>query len=475
MYKNKYRFFRNFDFLFIDLLAMLISFTLAFFLKFHGLWFFSGPDWNNLVWARLILLIYSLDFFFTFLTAPYYDIFNRPYYMEVFRALKLGAQNMISVALIVYIFKIGEDYSRTVFILTYCFYLVLSFIMKYIWKQIVLSGKIGILRSQQTPLFVVADRSNAEETLMNITAGDINPYDIKGIYLGDDGEGEFKNIPVIGNDYADFIVSSNIRDVVIAASSVDARVMKKLVDNGVSVHLSIESIVGIQTEDQYLEDVGICRTMSVGAFTFSLGQLFYLRIKRLLDLVVGLAGTVFLLPISLFIKAAYLISGDKAPIFYSQKRVGLNGKPIRIYKYRTMVTDAEKVLKELLKKEEYRKEWEANQKLRNDPRITKVGRVLRKLSIDEFPQMLNLINGTMSLVGPRPLAEGELEAHDGLKLYQRFKPGITGWWGCNGRSNIEYRERLELEYYYIKHFSFYLDMLCVVRSVYAVLKKDGAG
>ena len=89
-------------------------------------------------------------------------------------------------------------------------------------------------------------------------------------------------------------------------------------------------------------------------------------------------------------------------------------------------------------------------------------------------QVLNLLKADMSLVGPRPLAEGELEAHGGLQLYQRVKPGITGWWACNGRSNIQYRERLELEYYYIKHFSFYLDLLCVIRTVFAVLKKDGA-
>ena len=139
-----------------------------------------------------------------------------------------------------------------------------------------------------------------------------------------------------------------------------------------------------------------------------------------------------------------------------------------------MVADADKQLEKLLENEELRREWEANQKLKNDPRITKVGRILRKTSIDELPQVVNLLKGDMSLVGPRPLIEGELEGHEGLKLYQRVKPGITGWWACNGRSNIEYRERLELEYYYIKNFSMYLDILCVFRTVAAVLKKDGA-
>ena len=134
-----------------------------------------------------------------------------------------------------------------------------------------------------------------------------------------------------------------------------------------------------------------------------------------------------------------------------------------------MVSNAEEVLKELLKNEKYRKEWEANQKFENDPRITKIGNFLRKTSLDEVPQLLNVLKGDMSLVGPRPLVEGELEAHDGLKLYNQAKPGITGWWGCNGRSNTDYRERLELEYYYIKHCSLYLDILCILKTVLAVL------
>ena len=139
-----------------------------------------------------------------------------------------------------------------------------------------------------------------------------------------------------------------------------------------------------------------------------------------------------------------------------------------------MVPDADEILKEMLKEEHYRKEWEENQKIENDPRITSIGRILRKTSIDELPQLLNVLKGDMSLVGPRPLVKGELEEHGGLKLYQRVKPGITGWWGCNGRSNIDYRERLDLEYYYVKHCSLYLDLLCVFRTVLAVIKKDGA-
>ena len=168
-------------------------------------------------------------------------------------------------------------------------------------------------------------------------------------------------------------------------------------------------------------------------------------------------GVVVLIPITIAVKLAYLFSGDTARIFYRQQRVGMNGKLIYIWKFRSMVPNAGEILEELLKDEKYAKEWAENQKFEHDPRITRVGAVLRKTSIDELPQLLNVLRGD-----------------NGLKLYQKVKPGITGWWGCNGRSNIDYRERLELEYYYVKNCSLYLDVLCIIRTIFAVLKKDGA-
>lgn len=240
------------------------------------------------------------------------------------------------------------------------------------------------------------------------------------------------------------------------------------------MHMNIESMIGFQTEDQFVTKVGVYKTLTVGAYSFTPGQLIYLGLKRVFDIICGLIGLVVLVPLSLIVKIVNLMSGDTESIFYTQKRIGLNGKIIRIFKFRSMVPNADEVLKELLKDEKYRKEWEENQKFENDPRITKIGNFLRKTSLDEVPQLLNVLKGDMSLVGPRPLVEGELEAHDGLKLYNSVKPGITGWWGCNGRSNIDYRERLELEYYYVKHCSLYLDILCIFKTVFVVLKREGS-
>ena len=132
------------------------------------------------------------------------------------------------------------------------------------------------------------------------------------------------------------------------------------------------------------------------------------------------------------------------------------------------------MLEEVLKDEKLNKEWQENRKLENDPRITKVGRFIRKTSIDEMPQFINVLKGEMSVIGPRPLVADELINKNGIKLYERVKPGITGWWACNGRSNMSYEERLEHEYYYVRNCSLTLDALCVLRTIYVVLFEKGA-
>ena len=204
-------------------------------------------------------------------------------------------------------------------------------------------------------------------------------------------------------------------------------------------------------------------------------RLSYFSTKRLFDILCSLIGCIFLLPIMIIVKLCNIISGDFAKIFYKQKRIGLNGKYIYIYKFRSMVPNADEVLKELLKKPKYAKEWKENQKFENDPRITKIGKILRKTSIDELPQLLNVLKGDMSLIGPRPLVEGELDEHNGNhELYESVKPGITGWWGCNGRSATNYEERLNLEYYYCKNCSLILDIKCFFKTISAVLFEKGA-
>ena len=316
------------------------------------------------------------------------------------------------------------------------------------------------------------------EVIKNASAGDFKLYDIKGVFLtdGEDENADVDGIPVIKGDYCEYIIKNNIDEVLFSVlpSEIRPEIYKRLIDNDVGIHLNIEPITGFQVEDQFISHIGVYNTLMVGTYSFTSRQIVFLFIKRIFDALVSLLGIILLVPITATIKLAMLLHGDKAPIFYRQKRIGQYGKEINIVKFRSMVPNADELLQDMLKDEKYRREWDENQKFEKDPRITSVGRFLRKTSIDELPQMLNVFMGDMSLVGPRPLVQGELEQHGGLKLYQRVKPGITGWWGCNGRSNIDYRERLDLEYYYVKNCSMYLDLLCIFRTILAVLKKDGA-
>ena len=196
--------------------------------------------------------------------------------------------------------------------------------------------------------------------------------------------------------------------------------------------------------------------------------------KRLFDIIFGLIGIIAMIPLSLIIKLLFICTGDNGNLMYRQRRIGKDGKIIRIYKYRTMVENADEQLEELLKDAQLKAEWEETEKLENDPRITKIGKWLRITSLDELPQCINVLLGDMSLVGPRPLIEGELEQHGGTRLYWEVKPGITGWWATHGRSDTDYQERLELEYYYIKNQSLKLDFICILKTIGVVLKEKGA-
>lgn len=203
--------------------------------------------------------------------------------------------------------------------------------------------------------------------------------------------------------------------------------------------------------------------------------IIYLFIKRLVDIVMSFIGILLMLPIAIIIKISYILSGDFHSIFYTHNRIGKDGKIIKLIKFRSMVPNADEVLKEMLNQEKYKKEWDANQKFENDPRITKMGKIIRKTSLDEIPQFINVLIGDMSLIGPRPLIEGELDAHNGNhKLYESVRPGITGWWACNGRSCTSYEERLKLEYYYINNMSLLLDIKCIFKTISAVLFEKGA-
>ena len=195
-------------------------------------------------------------------------------------------------------------------------------------------------------------------------------------------------------------------------------------------------------------------------------------IKRLFDIIVSLLGLLILSP--LFLLLTILIKCDsKGPVFFIQKRVGRNGKKFGIFKFRTMRINAEELIASFTP--EQLKEWKENFKLKNDPRITRVGKFLRNTSLDELPQLINIFIGNMSLVGPRPIVEEELEWYGEKKnVLLSVRPGLTGWWATNGRSEVSYPERCNYELYYVYNCSLFLDIKILFKTFSAVFSRKGA-
>lgn len=199
-------------------------------------------------------------------------------------------------------------------------------------------------------------------------------------------------------------------------------------------------------------------------------------LKRFMDIVGSLFGMLALIPLTIGIYIANIIVGDKGPVFYTQDRIGKDGKIFKLYKYRSMVVGADEKLEQYLEEnEEAREEFKEYKKLKDDPRITKVGKFIRKTSLDEFPQFINVFKGDMSLVGPRPYLPREKEDINGyFKYITSVKPGITGLWQTSGRSKTTFVNRLELDMnYYFKH-SLKLDVKILKKTMMDVVKKEGA-
>lgn len=205
-------------------------------------------------------------------------------------------------------------------------------------------------------------------------------------------------------------------------------------------------------------------------------KIFYGTLKRTFDIICALVGCICLVPIILFVKLAYLRHKDTAPVLFKQERIGMNGEKIYIYKIRSMVHNAEQVLEELMEKDpEIRREYLTNKKIENDPRITRVGKFIRKTSLDEFGQFINVLKGEMTVVGPRPYLPREKE--DMNRYYKDIiacKPGITGLWQVNGRSNINFINRCRLDSFYSRHKCLIFDMKIFTKTFGAVFSKEGA-
>jgi len=292
--------------------------------------------------------------------------------------------------------------------------------------------------------------------------------------LGDD---EYKGIPIIHDTSVgqQIVKKYNIKMAIVAMPYLDPTKLKHLQNTSVryfrysvlipnfynltSIWMSVRDfsgVLGIDTSNK-------------------LNMTFNIFVKRFMELAMVILGGILVLPFLLLF--ALLIKIDsRGKVLYKQKRIGINGKHFYTYKFRTMVADADEKLKNLLETDpEFKKEWQENYKLHKDPRITRIGKFLRRTSIDEFPQLINILKGEMSLVGPRPIIDDEIEKYgeDFTRVFS-VKPGLTGLWQVSGRSDSNYLDRVAYDLYYQQSWSVWLDLWIIFKTFGVVIIGKGA-
>jgi Undecaprenyl-phosphate galactose phosphotransferase WbaP len=274
----------------------------------------------------------------------------------------------------------------------------------------------------------------------------------------------------------DVLEKQQIDTVIIAITQLNQadiqKIMNKVQDYADHIYF-VPRMENIVTFDTKVEDYD--GQLLIANSTGSM-NLFSQIFKRIIDICFGIAGCILLIPLTVYVKIVNLKNGDKGPIFFTQERIGKDGKYFKIYKYRTMVKGADKILERLMaENQEIREEYTKNKKLSNDPRITKAGKFLREKSLDEFPQFINVLKGEMSVVGPRPyLPREKKDMGDNYKYIVSMKPGLSGMWQTHGRSDVTFEERLILDNYYSHNWNVWLDLTIIYRTISIVLHGRGA-
>ncbi|XGB42720.1 MAG: undecaprenyl-phosphate galactose phosphotransferase WbaP [Nodosilinea sp. LVE1205-7] len=373
----------------------------------------------------------------------------------------------------IFLVRQGETYSRSVFLLAWLFSLLLVLLGRWLVRHLFAKCDwwgypVLILGAGRTGELVI-------KTLKN------QPwFGLKPMAVLDDNpaiKGQLWGIPVVGG-LALAPLLARQRDIhyaIVAIPGVDRqRLLTILEDYGHSfAHLlMIPDLFGLASLWVGARDLGGILGLEISQRLLLPGS----RItKALLDFSLALILAVLLLPLLLLV--TILIKLDSpGPLFYGQQRLGQYGTPFVAWKFRTMVENADQVLENYLQANPVlRQQWDADHKLRYDPRVTTIGRLLRRTSLDELPQLWNVLRGEMSLVGPRPIVGDEIERYaETYRLYTRVLPGLTGLWQVSGRNNISYPARVNLDAYYVRNWSVWLDIYILVRTIWVVITGEGA-
>ena len=434
---------------------------------------FFHSSYLHISWLNFWIVFPSLYIFFLNIGQLYSR--RRPFYKEVEQLFYACFYGTLAVIFVLYVLRIAGSTSRFftgAFGILAFVYLTL---LRYALKNFLQRKKL-----LQTPVIIVGAGKTAELLVKSLRNDPGMGYKIIGL-LEDNKvqKGILEKYPVLGgfDDAEKVIAETGVKRVFIAAPGLkdyDLGMLvyriQPLVENmGVITNLVGVPTGTVEAESIFNEKLLILRLKN------NLARPFNRVIKTVVDYALTIIGTIVISPVLLFI-ALWIYYDSPGPVIFRHMRVGKDGKLFPCYKFRSMCLKSDEKLKELLHNDpEARAEWEKDFKLKNDPRITRSGAFLRKTSLDELPQLLNVLRGEMSLVGPRPVVEAELPRYgDYLGDYLMVKPGITGMWQVNGRSDTTYGERVQMDSWYVRNWSVWLDLMLLSRTIKAVFKCKGA-
>lgn len=479
MYVRKKGWIKHLDFIFADLICINITFLFAYFLRcgFHNMYAIPG-------YRMLLVVAMILHFCISFFSNYYSGILNRGYFDE-FRIVVLHNIALIGL-LFAYLFvlQIGNKYSRIVLIA----FLLMNVITMYLTHITLkyMQRKRIIQEYRQQRILIFSTPELAEEAIDKIMDGPDKSYQIIGIALSRETADmtQVKGIPVVsyGKDVYEY-ACRNVVDSVLLCLNIEEmakadQITEKFLNMGITVHIKVNMLMN-ETQSVYFGHINSANVMTASTKTVSPIEIFF---KRFIDVCAGLVGCLITGVLYIFIAPAIKIADPKGKVFFAQERAGRNGRPFKIYKFRSMYSDAEERKKELLSKN---KMDGLMFKIDADPRIigsgsdgTKkgLGHFLRATSLDEFPNFWSILKGDMSLVGTRPPTMDEYEKYE-LHHKSRLaaKPGLTGMWQVSGRSDLtDFEEIVKLDNEYIKNWSIGLDIKIILKTVLVVLTRKGS-
>lgn len=400
--------------------------------------------------------------------------YRKPFWFELKEIIKtLVIFSLLDLALIAFS---KWDFSRTLWSFTWMYALILVPLLRSCVKNTIL--KIG---HWQKHTIIIGCGRNAHEAFAALQSEELLGYDVKAFVAPADSAAigdSFNGIPVIGHqdilwetvdlDNTQFIVAVENGQRAMRDRWLKLLSSKKCRSVSVVPTLRGVPLYGTDMSFVFSHEVMLLRVSN------NLAKRSSRFLKRTFDIIVASLLLLFLAPV--FGVICWLISRDRGSPIYGHERIGQDGKKFKCLKFRSMVMNASDVLEKLLATDkEARKEWDKDFKLKNDPRVTKIGALMRKTSLDELPQLWNVIRGDMSLVGPRPVIEAELERYAGdVDYYLMAKPGMTGLWQVSGRNDIDYDTRVYFDSWYVKNWALWTDIAILFKTVGVVLRRDGA-